>query len=605
MNSLSKTPTSKAIKNSNLPFISTMKAKASNSSKALGPYGWSLWMLQPIMKDTKPGSFIHSMATVTKHLGDAVSISRNLLTLLTIGRLLALLKAPLDSTNTRKLRPINSGVVLLRTAFQTALSLPATKSELSEMEDLQFAITNRGPERVAHYFAAKYRAKNPINVSDFKNAFNQIDRAAMIDSASPTIKPLAIRYYGGTSLVNFKDNVIYANMGVRQGCSLGSALFCQTVHPVWRGVVQAHPTLEGRALTDDFSTTTQEPPTDYSSYYSEIKGSHQTRSRLSKPLGLEAHPDKEALLLPLDAPEPQADELPPNTRVTRDGVTISGTPIGTDDFCTEALEKKEREIASFLKLLLDPELATNNPDVAMTALKNAIMQMQYLIQTVPPRLTRPIAVRLDNAVWDTFYAIATPDHRPTPATSSKARLQRARLFASLPTAFNGYGLSPLRDLASSAYLASAVHSAAIDPALYDLFCAADTQDLSDALADCRTQRDLYPPTYNHGLALLPPASTSTTNRQVLDYFLPLLADNPTLRLQSTISRSSNMSRYKKWLSYFLATSTEHDVLRQDIIHARELVQSNRGKGRYTGRPVQPGRHAVHRPHPLPPRPHRG
>jgi hypothetical protein len=43
-----------------------------------------------------------------------------------------------------------------------------------------------------------------------------------------------------------------------------------------------------------------------------------------------------------------------------------------------------------------------------------------------------------------------------------------------------------------------------------------------------------------------------------------------------------MSKYKKFLSFFSSASKQHDVLEQDTIHVRELMQSRRGLARTTG-----------------------
>ena len=285
---------------------SMIRQKCTYTSTALDSFGWATWLFKSVANDDSP-RFMDSAAVVVQRLAAASEVSNNLALLLSLGKLIALLKKPnnppraadtpgpllplpsAEPTPTRKIRPVNIGVTFLKLGCQAILQDPGTKEYLTALEDLQFGGATRGCERVNHFFRLKFLSGCPVFSFDFANAFNSLFRSVMIQTAPPLMHPTMVRYYGCSSLISWQGKRITGHRGAKQGDPMGQAAFHLSVHQIWVKFVELHKNLCGRAITDDWNTSTRRRPAtdaEWHKYYEDARQSIATLEKLSAPLGL-------------------------------------------------------------------------------------------------------------------------------------------------------------------------------------------------------------------------------------------------------------------------------------------------------------------------------
>ena len=101
-------------------------------------------------------------------------------------------------------------------------------------------------------------------------------------------------------------------------------------------------------------------------------------------IGYTVHPDKLFLLLPPHAPtmDPSRTCLPPNLRITWEGLEISGALIGTDDYISRELETLTNTLLAKLKKV--ELLGRLQPQIAMRFLNHSISTLSTPFASIRP-----------------------------------------------------------------------------------------------------------------------------------------------------------------------------------------------------------------------------
>ena len=120
--------------------------------------------------------------------------------------------------------------------------------------------------------------------------------------------------------------------------------------------------------------------------------------------------------------------------MSKQGIEIVGSPLGSDAFCTKYLEKEIDHILHRAEGILQL-----HPQVAGKLLHACVSPAPaYISQLCPPHLTRPIFALFDRKLWNLWMKILgdTDDQLYVCVQGRK----RARGWAYLPARMGGTGL---------------------------------------------------------------------------------------------------------------------------------------------------------------------
>ena len=276
---------------------------------------------------------------------------------------------------------------------------------------------------------------------DFRNAFNTIDRAAMLRQVRlhmPGLAPWAEWCYDHHSRLLFHHSPLLSEAGVQQGDPLGPLLFALTLQPALRaaaaGAAGQAPELTFAFLDDACLAG----------------GSRQVAAGLTRlaaagrQVGLELSPSK-CVLTVCAGPDGTVDRraFPAGIQVNHTGATcLLGAPIGPQAYTEDYTRTKRVEKAT---LLLQALQELPDPQTALLLLRHcaAYCRMVFALRVTPPQLLAGAACDFDSAVR------ACLEHFCTGPLPSEAWLQ-----ASLSTANGGLGLRHAARHAAAAYTAS-------------------------------------------------------------------------------------------------------------------------------------------------------
>jgi hypothetical protein len=138
-------------------------------------------------------------------------------------------------------RPIAIGEAFARLVAKVAM-MGVQKKVTGHFGDLQLGVgVPNSAEAIVHgvnrFLGQKdYLDGKVLLKVDLTNAFNQIDRTSVFEQVAlvcPEILECVQQMYGGHPLLFYgKSNIIESQIGVRQGCPLGSLLFCLALHKI-------------------------------------------------------------------------------------------------------------------------------------------------------------------------------------------------------------------------------------------------------------------------------------------------------------------------------------------------------------------------------------
>ncbi len=336
------------------------------------------------------------------------------------------------------IRPIAIGEVFYRMASSFAV-----RSHISEirslLQPLQLGIaTAGGCEIVLHALQAIHENEQEPRVIvslDFSNAFQEISRSHILSSVAeiPSLKKLFSLIwwsYARKSPMLLMDtdrkisNVLLSTTGVRQGCPLGSLLFCLGVRELYANVAKIDPRGHIFAIIDDLTLAVKAENARECLEYIETE---------APKIGLRLGYHKSSALCNSNNP------TPPDLKnmLTARGIVLStqtvkllGSPLGRDmkqvsDFLLQVVQKKE----VFFQRLLDDRLSTQEAMILLRSCKN--LQLSYYLRTCRPAATSRAATKFDELV------MSTAERKIRISNLSEQQLSQIRR----PLRLGGFGLT--------------------------------------------------------------------------------------------------------------------------------------------------------------------
>lgn len=299
---------------------------------------------------------------------------------------------------------------------------------------------------------------NHVDIScDARNAFNSYSRKALwkpLHENFPSLYAFAKTVYGkAADIIFFETDAgttkVPNSVGSRQGCSLGSLLYCIAIHPLLLQLRTEFPELLILAFCDDvhFVGNSIQAVQAYKRYkflYSEL-------------LQGELRDDKGCAYSPsLSAPELKAALLPPEMPVTNDGVRILGAPVGSPSFQNSFSHLIVDEITRDVDVLgRVPSLQTQH----LLATKSIVHRINHLLRNIPGgelSIFAEVAAKYDASVLATVRRITRQPEIPS----------LARRITQLPLREGGLGYPLWSSTADTAFLAAYTNAAETFPLLF-------------------------------------------------------------------------------------------------------------------------------------------
>lgn len=443
-----------------------------NVTASPGPSGWSALMLRPILKEPE----------ALKNLGSLLTeMAQGTLPARSTQLLLASTLIPMEP-KPGKIRPVAVPELLYKVA--TAFVISLVKPQLATiLAPHQFGICVPGGATTAvRLIDCILQTPHPQAAAitvDIKNAFNSRHRRDLL-GALYECPDLAQLYrisnwaYSTESDLYIKDKTgkifrtIKSSDGVRQGDALAALLFALSIRSSLSAAAAARPSVRVVAVMDDI--TILGPPDDVVVAYRVLN------DKLSQE-GLEIVQHKSAALWMHQDPVPnilRAADLP----VLIGHVDLLGVPIGSDiPMVHQALEAQVASHDRLFTLLCHPSMP---PQIAALLLRLcAVPRLQYILASLPPRLTSSAAALFDSNVLRAASTIhGLPHPVPDPASTQLC----------LPVRHGGLGIPRMVDVAPIAFYSSVVAAA---PSLHQALSvhpAAATPD-HPLLADLKSSID--------------------------------------------------------------------------------------------------------------------
>ena len=249
-----------------------------------------------------------------------------------------------------------------------------------------------GTDVTGHLFRALWELGYLVVTTDYSNGFNAFDRQAMLDAVNrkcPALNAVFNMFYGIDSMCFFRmeneTKIIWSKQGSRMGCVLGSFGFNITVDPIYKATARKFTKIVSKALTDDFTNgipppeNREEMPARWK-MCADLLEFIATESK--KVAGLELNFSKCHVLAPKNFPDPPPGILPAGVNLERDGLRLAGTPIGTDEFCKQFMDKQVASVAKKMR-----KLEGMDPQTGYALLRSGIVPtLMFSSQVTPPEL---------------------------------------------------------------------------------------------------------------------------------------------------------------------------------------------------------------------------
>ena len=294
---------------------------------------------------------------------------------------------------------------------------------------------------------------NVILSVDVSNAYNTFDRFKAMElmlqnpALAPCVPFLRMLYGSPAPLVFDMDDdgpcVIESRRGTQQGDPWSSLLFSLVHTHAMDRVRAAHPGITALSYQDDTNIVT-----DVHTAAAVMATVEHEFSRV----GLSVNKSKCALYTRADVPS-ELDCVFGAMTVARDGITVLGSPLGTNEFMREKVELKLEEYGKGLELL--PKLG--HPQAAFKLLRDSFnRRAEFLARTVPSGICNDLFVKFDARLWETTCGIMEFDKLGQAAT---LRIANAFYQAFLPVRNAGLGLRSIMRVNSYAFLGSVMDTA--------------------------------------------------------------------------------------------------------------------------------------------------
>ena len=295
---------------------------------------------------------------------------------------------------------------------------------------------------------------------DFANGFNSMFRHVMLERlyALPELSPLwriADLGYGVPSPLHlFNRDELVASLtsqrGSRQGCVLGTLLFCLGLQPILEDAARGLPDLNVSAYIDDIAAVGPLDQVDI--FFRRLVESAPT-------LGLALSLPKSSLLWssPSSQPVPDAIREWANHRsipLVCGAVPLLGSMVGQDPVLRQRFAAdKVAALAPFFSALAHPRFTAQAAFILLRVC--ALPKFNFLCRTLPPRLTSAACAAFDKSVLNAAVSILHLER-----DSLSALVLQLLAF---PTSYGGFGLRRMELAAPAAFLGSLAAAARYMP----------------------------------------------------------------------------------------------------------------------------------------------
>ena len=413
------------------------------SKSGAGPSGWTFEMIRDACANDETNTLMFAKLFTRMANGD---IPAQLTPYLLVARLI-----PAGKEN-NGVRPITIGEVFYRAVCSRVVSV-VSPAMLAWFWPIQAGVAVKGGAEIqSHRVQAQFEKGDSSMKLDCINAFNTLLRSIMfknvssLDAMNPAKRLIDWAYRNPSLLLAVHDGQvalqILSEEGARQGCPLGSLLFCVGTQPTLLHLQSMHPNVMITAFIDDVKATSKLkllPPV-----YVDVK-------REFAEIGLFMCQEKcEVLVNPSEPAEDVKETAFFEQEAVKHGasaVKYLGAAIGTDTAArTAILQATVDKHQPLFDALADARLT---PQESMYLARQCINhKLSYLIAVTPPVISAPIAQDFDGKLRQALCS------RLEIEITGKALEQ-----AQLPVAMGGLGLRSAQWLAPIAFIASHARAA--------------------------------------------------------------------------------------------------------------------------------------------------
>jgi hypothetical protein len=394
-----------------------------------GPSGWRWEHLDDIFHQGGLQSFLHLFLKVST----TGLFPESLRSLFFGGKLTALVKP------NSKHRPIVAGEIFAR-AIDRAVVTHSKDDWAKQFYPHQLGIgVPGGPQSITHVTRAalKLSPDHDLLSLDAINAFNSISRHAIreaVDAKFPALSNWFLLCYAHTPRLQIamSDGSVHyleSTTGVLQGTALGTFYFGLTVHQDYVETATRFPLIRLHAQIDDmYLMGPPEALVNATQFLVEQLELKNLRVENEKSFRVYAQQDR----LPAT--------YPPHYQLTRDGMIVCGSAVGTDQFERDFADRMSVQSEELFKVVDQLE----DPQIQLLLLRYcAVPRGNHVLRTIPIHNTTDAVGTFDQSMLRSVTAVigtVVPEHA----------LRQARM----PISLGGLGLFSYRTIAWAAYLGS-------------------------------------------------------------------------------------------------------------------------------------------------------